>query len=149
MGRWHHSSSLQPPVLFCVEHNWSSRCFRCENYEEILKKWNRWTYSIFILAIWFSTNYFGEPSRERSGLFPGISQTLEDKLFSSLPITSAKKCRKAKWKKSSWGQKLLLLFCLDMVIYKKKVARCLFHPSLEKALLGSLTLTSWSWFREK
>lgn len=28
------SSSLQPPVLFCVEHNWYSRCFWCENYEE-------------------------------------------------------------------------------------------------------------------
>lgn len=29
------SSSLQPPVLFCVEHNWYSRCFWCENYEEM------------------------------------------------------------------------------------------------------------------
>lgn len=59
---------------------------------KIMKKWNRWTYNIFILAIWFSTNYFGEPSQERSGLFPGISQTSEDELFSSLPKTNAKKC---------------------------------------------------------
>lgn len=29
------SSSLKPPVLFCIEHNWNSRCFWCENYEEM------------------------------------------------------------------------------------------------------------------
>lgn len=116
---------------------------------KIMKKWNRWTYSIFILAIWFSTIYFGEPSRERSGLFPGISQTLEDKLFSSLPITSAKKCWKAKWKKKLMRPETPFAILSRYGYLQKKVVRCLFHPSLEKALLGSLTLTSWSWFREK
>lgn len=42
-------------------------------------------------------------------------------------------------------------FCylLSKYDYFLKSDEVSFHPSLEKGLLGSLTLTSWSWFGEK
>lgn len=53
----------------------------------------------------------------------GFSQeylTLEDKLFSSLPITSAKKCWKSKWKiKTHEARNSFCDLCLVMVIYQK------------------------------
>lgn len=115
MGRWHHLL-FSPQCYFVLNIIDTPGAFDVK----IMKKWSRWLYSIFILAIWFSTNHFGEPSRERSGLFPGISQTLEDKLFSSLPITSAKKCWKSKWKiKTHEARNSFCDLCLDMVIYQK------------------------------
>lgn len=145
MGKWCHPL-FSPQCYFVLNTSDTPGAFDVKT----MKKWNRWMYSISILAIWFSTDYFGGAvNQERSGLVPGISQTLENKSFSSLPITNAKKCWKSKWKiKAHEARNSFCYLCLNMVIFFKKVTRCLFHP-LEKGLLGSLTLTSWSWFVEK
>lgn len=40
--------------------------------------------------------------------------------------------------------------CLNMVIKKTKAeVMCFSYPSVEKGLIGSLSLASWSWFGEK
>lgn len=62
------TSSFQPPVLFCIEHNWNSRCFWCENYEGM-----DGCIAFSLLPSGFQLTVFGKPSQERSELFPGIS----------------------------------------------------------------------------
>lgn len=91
LGRWHHLL-FSPQCSFVLNTIDTPGAFDVT----IMKKWNRWVYSIFFLAIWFSANNFWGAITRKMGLFPGLSQTLQDKLFSSLPITNAKKCRKSK-----------------------------------------------------
>lgn len=49
------SPSLRPQCYFVLNTIDTPGAFDVKT----MKKWNRWVYSIFILAIWFSTDYFG------------------------------------------------------------------------------------------
>lgn len=57
------SSSLSPQCYFVLNTIDNPGAFDVK----IMKKWNRWIYSIFFLAIWFLANSFWEPSWERQG----------------------------------------------------------------------------------
>lgn len=86
--------SSAPSAVLC----WTQLIF------QVLLMWKLWRngtdgcITLSVLPSDFQQTVFEELSWERSGLFPGISQTLENKLFSSLPVISAKKCWKSKWK---------------------------------------------------
>lgn len=75
LWQWHH-------LLFCPH------CYFVLNtILQVLSMWKLWRNGMdgctafFILAIWFSMNFWGELLWKRSGLFLGLSQTLENKLF--------------------------------------------------------------------
>lgn len=64
VGRWRHS--LQPQCYFVLNTIDTPGAFDVKT----MKKRNRWMYSIFILAIWFSTSYFWGVITEKIRAFP-------------------------------------------------------------------------------
>lgn len=109
------SSSLQPQYYFVLNTIDTPGAFDVKT----MKKWNRWVNSVFILAIWFSTNSFWGAKKIRA--FPRNISDFEKQLFSSLPIANAKKCWKSKWTiKAHEARNSFCYLCLKMVIKKKK-----------------------------
>lgn len=110
------SSSLQPQCYFVLNTIDTLGAFDVKT----MKKWNRWVYSIFILAIWFSTNYFWGAIMGKIRAFLGNISDFGKQLFSSLPVANAKKCLKSKWtiKIAHEARNSFCYLCLNMVIKK-------------------------------
>lgn len=98
-------------------------------------------YSIFSLAVWFSTDFWGT-IMDKTRAFPRNIPN-----FGKLVVlfTPNSQCWKSKWKiKAHEARNSFCYLSLNMFIKKNRtVTRCLFHPSMEKGLLGSLTLINF------